>query len=128
MPLKDFEKDLLRDTRCGYCKTIPHLMMQDARFVNVCPSIARFNFHGFSAGGRMVAALSLLRERIDYTDGFLDMIYQCQMDGACDVSCKIDRDLEPLQVMQELRIRCVEDGQLVPAHTRFCPSGDTPTK
>ena len=116
MPLKDFEKDLLRDTRCGYCKTIPHLMMQDARFVNVCPSIARFNFHGFSAGGRMVAALSLLRERIDYTDGFLDMIYQCQMGGACDVSCKIDRDLEPLQVMQELRIKCVEDGQLVPAH------------
>jgi len=116
MTLKDFEKDMMRDSRCGYCKVIPHVMMTDTRFINVCPSIAKFNFHGFSAGGRMVAALSLLRERIDYTDGFLDMIYQCQMDGACDVSCKIDRDLEPLQVMQELRIKCVEDGQLIPAH------------
>lgn len=116
MALKDFEKDMMRDSRCGYCKVIPHVMMTDARFINVCPSIARFNFHGFSAGGRMVGALSLLRDRIDYSDGFLDMIYQCQMDGACDVSCKIDRDLEPLQVMQELRIKCVEDGQLIAAH------------
>jgi len=116
MALKDFEKDMMRDSRCSYCKVIPHVMMTDTRFIDVCPSIARFNFHGFSAGGRMVAALSLLRERIDYSDGFLDMIYQCQMDGACDVSCKIDRDLEPLQVMQELRIKCVEDGQLIAGH------------
>jgi len=116
MALKDFEKDMMRDSRCSYCKVIPHVMMTDTRFIDVCPSITRFNFHGFSAGGRMVAALSLLRERIDYTDGFLDMIYQCQMDGACDVSCKIDRDLEPLQVMQELRIKCVEDGQLIAGH------------
>ena len=116
MALKDFEKDMMRDSRCGYCKVIPHVMMTDTRFINVCPSIAKFNFHGFSAGGRMVAGLSLLRDRIEYTDGFLDMIYQCQMDGACDVSCKIDRDLEPLQVMQELRIKCVEDGQLIVGH------------
>jgi Fe-S oxidoreductase len=116
MALKDFEKDMMRDSRCGYCKVIPHVMMTDTRFINVCPSIARYNFHGFSAGGRMVAGLSLLRNRIDYTDGFLDMIYQCQMDGACDVSCKIDRDLEPLQMMQELRIKCVEDGQLIAGH------------
>ena len=116
MALKDFEKDMWRDSRCGYCKVIPHVMMTDPRFINACPSIAKFNFHGFSAGGRMVAALSLLKDRIEYTDGFLDMIYKCQMDGACDVSCKIDRDLEPLQVMQELRIKCVEDGQLIAGH------------
>ena len=116
MALKDFEKDMMRDSRCGYCKVIPHVMMTDTRFINVCPSIARYNFHGFSAGGRMVAGLSLLRDRIEYTDGFLDMIYKCQMDGACDVSCKIDRDLEPLQMMQELRIKCVEDGQLIAGH------------
>ena len=75
MALKDFEKDMMRDSRCSYCKVIPHVMMTDTRFIDVCPSITRFNFHGFSAGGRMVAALSLLRERIDYSDGFLDMIY-----------------------------------------------------
>jgi Fe-S oxidoreductase len=116
MALKDFEKDMWRDSRCGYCKVIPHVMMIDPRFINACPSIAKYNFHGFSAGGRMVAGLSLLIDRVEYTEGFLDMIYKCQMDGACDVSCKVDRDLEPLQVMQELRIKCVEDGQLIAGH------------
>jgi hypothetical protein len=38
------------------------------------------------------------------------------MDGSCDVSCKVQQDLEPLQLMQELRIKCVEEGQLLPAH------------
>ena len=116
MALEDYEKDLLRDSRCSYCKWIPHVMMTDTRFTTVCPSIAKYEFHSWSAGGRMIAALSLLRNRVSYSDKFLDMIYQCQMDGGCDVSCKIDRDLEPLQVMQELRIQCVKDGQLIPAH------------
>lgn len=116
MALQDYEKDMLRDSRCSYCKWIPHAMMTDNRFTAVCPSIVRYNFHGWSAGGRMVAALSLLRNRISYTDKFMDMIYQCQMGGGCDVSCKIDRDLEPYQVMQELRIKCVGDGHLIPAH------------
>lgn len=116
MALQDYEKDMLRDSRCSYCKVIPHVMMTDNRFISVCPSIERYAFHGWSAGGRVIAALSLLRGRVDYTDKFLDMIYQCQMCGGCDVSCKIDRDLEPLQVMQELRVKCVEDGQLIPSH------------
>ena len=31
MALKDFEKDMMRDSRCGYCKVIPHVMMTDTR-------------------------------------------------------------------------------------------------
>ena len=116
MSLQDYEKEILRDSRCSYCKWIPHAMMIDNRFATICPSIEKYNFHGWSAGGRVIAALSLLKNRISYTDGFLDMIYQCQMDGGCDVSCKTDRDLEPYQVMQELRIKCIEDGQIIPAH------------
>jgi Fe-S oxidoreductase len=38
------------------------------------------------------------------------------MDGSCDISCKVQQDLEPLQMMQELRIKCVEEGKLIPAH------------
>jgi Fe-S oxidoreductase len=38
------------------------------------------------------------------------------MDGSCDVSCKSVQDIEPLQCMQEIRIKCVEDGQGDPAH------------
>jgi Fe-S oxidoreductase len=74
------------------------------------------NFHAYSAGGRMIAALSLLDGRIDYTDKLVEIVYQCQMDGACDVSCKVNRDLDPLEVMLELRAKCVEEGQVLPAH------------
>jgi Fe-S oxidoreductase len=74
------------------------------------------NFHAYSAGGRMIAALSLLDGRIDYTDKLVEILYQCQMDGACDVSCKVNRDLDPLEVMLELRAKCVEEGQVLPAH------------
>jgi Fe-S oxidoreductase len=82
----------------------------------VCPSSKRYHFHAYSAGGRTVVALSLLRGRLEYTDGMLDVIYKCQMDGGCDVSCKVNRDLEPYEVMLELRAKCVEDGQLMPEH------------
>ena len=64
----------------------------------------------------MIAALALLDGRIDYTDKLVEIIYQCQMDGACDVSCKVNRDMDPLEVMLELRAKCVEEGQVLPAH------------
>jgi Fe-S oxidoreductase len=60
--------------------------------------------------------LSMLSGRIDYTDGYLDILHRCQMCGACDVSCKSNRDMEPFAIAQELRIKAVEDGQVLPVH------------
>jgi Fe-S oxidoreductase len=50
------------------------------------------------------------------TDTFLDVVYQCQMCGACDVSCKVERDLEPNEILQDLRTRCIEEGGIVDEH------------
>jgi Fe-S oxidoreductase len=116
MSLETFQDDLMRCSRCSYCKWIPHQVMTDTRFLTGCPSIERFQFHGWSAGGRVIAALSLLRGRTEITETFLDMVYQCQMCGACDVSCKGERDFEPYEYMQELRIHCVEQGEILPEH------------
>jgi Fe-S oxidoreductase len=90
--------------------------MSDTRFLTGCPSIKRFNFHGWSASGRVIASLSLLKGRTEITDRFLDMVYQCQMCGACDVSCKVERDFEPYEYMLALRARCVEEGAMLPEH------------
>lgn len=116
MAIENHEKDIIRCTRCSYCKWVPHQVMSDTRFLAGCPSIEKYNFHGWSAGGRQIAALSLLKGRTEIEETFLNMIYQCQMCGACDVSCKIERDLEPYEVMQEIRFRCVEQGQALPEH------------
>jgi Fe-S oxidoreductase len=116
MALSDFKNDMLRCIRCSECKWIPLAQVKTARFSQVCPSICRYNFHAYSAGGRMNMALSMSINRMGYTGEFLDILYRCNMCGACDVSCKCNKDIEPFAVNQELKIKAVEDGQLLPAH------------
>jgi Fe-S oxidoreductase len=117
MALEDYRGNMQRCTRCSYCKWVLWDHLKSWRFAKGCPSIGFNNFQSYSAGGRLAAALSLLDGRIGYTDGFLDIVYQCQMCGACDVACKICRyDMEPLETLRELRFRLVEDGQLLPVH------------
>jgi Fe-S oxidoreductase len=90
--------------------------MRHPDYMQGCPSVARYHFHAYASGGKYNLALSLMKGRIDYTDGFLDALFKCQMDGSCDVSCKAWGDIEPLQIMQEMRIKCVQDGQGDPVH------------
>lgn len=116
MALKEYEHLMMRDNRCGYCRVVPHATLKSLEHEWVCPSVARYHFHTYTAGGRTIVALSLLRGRLEYTDEMLDIIYRCQMDGGCDVSCKVNRDLEPYEVMLELRAKCVQDGQMIPEH------------
>jgi Fe-S oxidoreductase len=116
MALIDYEMTTTKCSRCSYCKWVPPEMVKNIDFMTICPSIERYNFHSFSSSGKLNIALGLLKERLQYSDALLDIIYKCQMDGACDVSCKNNTDLEPLQAIQELRINCVENGQIIPAH------------
>ena len=116
MSLKDFEKDMLRCPRCSECKWIPLAQIKSWRFAQACPSIGKYNFHAYSAGGRLIMGLSMLTNRFGYTDDFLDILYKCHMCGACDIACKCNKDMEPLAITQELRIKAVEDGHLHPVH------------
>jgi Fe-S oxidoreductase len=119
MALETYKHDMLRCTRCSYCKWIPFENFLKSDFIKGCPSVAKYHWHAYSAGGKFNIALSFLEGRISYSDTLLNAVYRCQMDGSCDVSCKSVQDIEPLQLMQELRMKCVEDGQLIPAHTPF---------
>jgi len=114
--LQDYREYMIRCARCSNCKFIPHYRLQDYDYSYVCPSITRYNFHAYSGGGRLITSLSMVDGRIEYTDELLDIIYQCQMCGACDVSCKYGNDLEVLQPLYEFRMKCLEDGQLHPVH------------
>jgi Fe-S oxidoreductase len=115
MSLETYKHDMQRCTRCSYCKFIPYETYKKADFINGCPAVTRYNWHAYSAGGKFNIGLAFLAGRIQYSDTFLNTVYRCQMDGSCDVSCKSIQDIEPLQMMQELRMKCVEDGQTVPA-------------
>jgi Fe-S oxidoreductase len=122
MALEDYKRDMDMCIRCSVCKFIPLEMMKGYRYVNVCPSITRYNFHAYSGGGRINMAVAMLDKRIEYTDRLLEIIYNCQMCGACDISCKNVMEMEVIEPINEFRIRCVEDGHTLPVLDRLMSS------
>ena len=115
MSLQDFRADAMRCTRCAYCKWIPFDLIKSARFSRGCPSIEAGKYHSYSAGGRLITALSLLDGRSTVTERVKDSVFKCNLCGQCDVSCKICRyDMEPLEAMRELRATLVSEGHTLP--------------
>jgi len=57
----------------------------------------------------------MLKNGMNYTDKLKHIVYNCQMCGACGVSCNYAMDMEVMQPITEFRIQCVEDGQTSPA-------------
>ena len=115
MALEDYAGDMNMCCRCSACKFIPLQMVKGYEHANVCPSISRYNFHFYSGSGRLNMGVQGLDKGFEYTPRYLDSVYNCQMCGACDVSCKYGMDMEVLRPIQELRIKAVEDGHPHPA-------------
>jgi Fe-S oxidoreductase len=117
MALEDFAAEMDRCSQCSYCKWIPFDQMKSWRFAKNCPSVSYHNFNTYSARGRYAVARSLIKGQSDYSDTVRDVVFTCLACGACDVSCKVCRyNLEPLEMVRELKFRLVEDGQGLTAH------------
>jgi Fe-S oxidoreductase len=92
-------------------------LVKSWRFSKGCASVEYGKFHSYSAGGRLVTALSLMDGRSTVTDKVKDSVFCCTLCGQCDVSCKICRyNMEPLAAMHELRFRLVEEGHSPAQH------------
>ena len=117
MALQQYEKSMKSCIRCSHCKWIPFNKIQTKRFSGNCPAVSRYNFHTYAGGGRVALALSLHTERSEISEEVLDVIYRCQLCGSCQVACHLIGEIcEPLEIARELRIKCVEDGELLPEH------------
>ena len=114
MSLEQYQGDMNMCCRCSACKWIPMQQISGYDFARVCPSISRFNFHSYSGGGRMNIGSAMLRGDIDYTDRLLHIIYNCQMCGACGVSCNYAMDMNVMEPIYEMRIKSVKDGKTLP--------------
>ncbi len=115
MGLEQFKGDMDMCCRCSACKFIPLQKVTGFQYANVCPSISRFNFHSYSGGGRLNIGAAMLRDGFKYSERLLDIVYNCQLCGACGVSCNYAMDMEVLEPIHEFRIKCVEDGKTSPA-------------
>jgi Fe-S oxidoreductase len=122
MALEDYRTDMETCRRCSTCKFIPLEKVTGFDYVNVCPSISKYNFHSYCGGGRLVMGTALLEKRLDYTDKLREVVYNCQMCGACDTSCKYSMDMEVIEPINEIRISCVESGHTNPALDRVINS------
>jgi len=114
MALVDYQQDMETCCRCSACKFITLENVKGVENSNICPSIARYNFHGYSGGGRIGIGIALLEKELDYSDKLLELVYNCQMCGGCDVSCKYAMDMEVFEPISEVRISCVENGKTLP--------------
>jgi len=115
MSLEQYQADMGMCCRCSACKFIPMQKIKGSSYSYVCPSIARYNFHAYSGGGRINIGSAALKNGMNYTDKLLDVVYNCQMCGGCDTSCKYAMDMEVLDPIYEFRIKCIEDGKTNPA-------------
>ena len=79
MAWQDFEHDMQRCPRCSYCKWIPYRFTQNIDFMEGCPSVARYHWHAYSAGGKYNISYSLLKERIEIDETFLDIVYKLSL-------------------------------------------------
>jgi Fe-S oxidoreductase len=115
MALQDFMAEAERCSQCSYCKFIPYDQVKSWRYSRGCPSNGYYNFMSHTARGRYAATLALLNGSINYDSKVLEVAYQCQTCGSCDIACKINRyNLEPLDMIRELRAKLVNDGQTLP--------------
>ena len=115
MGLEQYKGDMEMCCRCSACKFIPMQTVKGSQYSYVCPSISRYNFHSYSGGGRLNIGAAALKEGFKYTDKLLHIVYNCQMCGACGVSCNYAMDMEVMEPISEFRIKCVEDGKTNPA-------------
>lgn len=121
--LAALKKDMEACSRCSLCKWVPMAQLKSWRFAKMCPSVDRFNFHIYSGGGKMIAANSFLEERSDLNDAVADIIYNCQLCGACQVACQAYRDdIDLADVLLEFRAKLVEEAYVLAEHLAMIDS------
>ncbi len=116
--LEDYEWELGLCGRDSYCKWVNLPLLKSHRFSKICPSIEDRNFHAYSCSGRLNVAWSFLKGKVPYSEKMLDIVYRCTMCGACDANCRVimGNMISNNEILHALRVRCVEDGQILPEH------------
>lgn len=118
MVLKERYQDLIRCSRCSYCKFIPLGLIWEKDYSYGCPSISYKNFHAYSASGRVITALALLENRLKLSDMLIDVAFECLTCGSCHTACQINKiHVEPREAIIDLREYLVEKGLVSDEHS-----------
>lgn len=109
MALDQFLDDMKTCCRCSCCKYVTLETLKNSQRVDGCPSITRYQWRSHSGGGRLSLGVALAENHLDYNSQKLkEIVYNCQVCGQCDVSCKYAMDMEVLDPIVEIRSELVK--------------------
>lgn len=111
LSVEEYTRQAKMCMRCTFCKFIDLNWVTSLRFSRQCPIDTRYAFNLYSPHGLLHSALAELNGELEFTPKLMDALYKCTLCGACDSRCKRNLDIEVLQVIENLRIRCVEQGK-----------------
>jgi len=115
--VEEYRRQAKMCMRCTFCKFIDLNHVKSLRFSRQCPIDSKYAFNLYSPHGLLHSALGELDGDLKFTPKLIDALYKCTSCGACDARCKRNLDIEVLQVIENLRVRCVEQGKgPMPAH------------
>jgi Fe-S oxidoreductase len=118
--VEEYRRQAKMCMRCTFCKFIDLNWVTSLRFSRQCPIDTRYAFNLYSPHGLLHSALEELDGKLEFTPKLLDALYKCTLCGACDARCKRNLDIEVLQVIENLRARCVQQGKgPMPEHKKM---------
>jgi Fe-S oxidoreductase len=118
--VEEYKRQAKMCMRCTFCKFIDLNWVTSLRFSRQCPIDTRYAFSLYSPHGLLHSALEELDGKLEFTPKLMDALYKCTLCGACDARCKRNLDIEVLQVIENLRVRCVEQGKgPMPEHKKM---------
>lgn len=120
--LDEYYKIIRNCSKCAMCRNMSPWEMQSKEFKDICPSGTRFLFEAYFAPGKMEITRALLDNEIQYTDRLEHIIFACPLCGGCQAQCEEVNIINPLDVLQKLRIKYIEAKGPIAAHTKFAES------
>ena len=117
LKLEAYRRDAESCPGCRGCLWVDHIFCSGNRYPLRCPSLYHGTFDAYSCMGRNKIALGIMKGEMDFTPKAVEIIYQCNLCGACLAGCKRNLDLDVDMTLEALRIRAVEKGAApIPAH------------
>jgi len=114
--LEEYRHDIWNCFRDSMCKHVFTWHVKSADFEDICPSLSRYKFDAYSAQGRMGdLARAIVEGELEWSDKLLEVMYTCQLCGACDYICGRITEMQPGQVIQAVRAKAIRDGMSPPA-------------
>jgi heterodisulfide reductase subunit D len=121
--LEDYYEMLRRCNKCNACKHILSSNTYNWKFGYQCPSGEEFSFECYYATGRIEMAIALAEERLDPTsDSFRHALFTCTGCGSCEATADMACMLNPLRIIEELKIKAVEKGGPLPGDAKLIES------